>query len=196
MPIILIGACSAIWLRVTLKPPSERIDAISRAETEPKSWPVSDAWRCTTKLLPLSLPAILSASLLSSRLRASSCTFMPSNFPRLSLVARSALPCGSRKLRAKPSLTRTTSPIWPSRPTRSSRMTSILISPLLIGLAGWWGWRATPRGGPRAQSRGGFDDSEQRHQHHRPAEQADGAIEAAQHEAAAGEAGCQHVHDR
>src|SRR5580704_600374 len=42
---------------------------------------------------------------------------------RLSLVARNALPWGSRKLRAKPSLTRTSSPIWPSLATRSSRMT-------------------------------------------------------------------------
>src|SRR5262245_4890706 len=43
----------------------------------------------------------------------------------LSLVARSAFFCGSRKLRAKPGLTFTTSPIWPSLGTRSSRMTFI-----------------------------------------------------------------------
>src|SRR5215471_21414459 len=43
----------------------------------------------------------------------------------LSLVARSAFFCGSRKLRAKPGFTFTTSPIWPSLGTRSSRMTFI-----------------------------------------------------------------------
>ena len=42
-------------------------------------------------------------------------------------VARSALPRLSRKLRANPSLTRTTSPIWPSLATRSSKMTSIFV---------------------------------------------------------------------
>src|SRR5215475_9400964 len=43
----------------------------------------------------------------------------------LSLVARSAFFWGSRKLRAKPGFTFTTSPIWPSLGTRSSRMTFI-----------------------------------------------------------------------
>src|SRR5437764_5573797 len=43
----------------------------------------------------------------------------------LSLVARRAFFCGSRKLRAKPGFTFTTSPIWPSLGTRSSRMTFI-----------------------------------------------------------------------
>src|SRR4029079_6316407 len=57
---------------------------------------------------------------------------MPSNLARLSEVARSALPRLSRKLRANPSLTRTTSPIWPSLATRSSKMTSIFI--LLLGV--------------------------------------------------------------
>ena len=50
---------------------------------------------------------------------------MVSKRERLSSVARNALPLGSRKLRAKPSFTRTTSPIWPSLATRSSRITSI-----------------------------------------------------------------------
>src|SRR5262249_16832481 len=49
----------------------------------------------------------------------------------LSLVARNAFFCGSRKLRAKPGLTFTTSPICPSLGTRSSRMTFIgmMLSP-------------------------------------------------------------------
>ena len=42
-------------------------------------------------------------------------------------VARNALPRFNRKLRANPSLTRTTSPIWPSLATRSSKMTSIFV---------------------------------------------------------------------
>src|SRR5262245_17092875 len=82
------------------------------------------------KLRPSSLDPTFSASPLRSRLRASNWVFMASNLTRLSLVARSALPCGRRKLRAKPSFTRTTSPIWPSLATRSSRMTSIFASPL------------------------------------------------------------------
>src|SRR5215469_5134411 len=53
---------------------------------------------------------------------------MPSKRVRFSSVARSALPRGSRKLRAKPSLTRTTSPIWPRREIRSRRITSIAAS--------------------------------------------------------------------
>src|SRR5271154_3893517 len=53
---------------------------------------------------------------------------MPSKRLRFSSVARNALPRGNRKFRAKPSLTRTTSPIWPSREIRSRRMTSISAS--------------------------------------------------------------------
>src|SRR5258708_22794106 len=102
----------------------------SRGDTEPNSWPVSEAWRSTVKLLPLSLSATPDASVLSVCERATSSVFMMSKRQRLSSVARSALPRGNRKLRAKPSLTRTTSPIWPSLATRSSKITSISTSPL------------------------------------------------------------------
>jgi len=78
-----------------------------------------------TNVWPSSFFPIFSASLLRSRFLASSCAFMVSNLARLSLVARSALPCGSRKLRANPSRTRTTSPICPSLAMRSSKITSI-----------------------------------------------------------------------
>src|SRR5579863_646284 len=78
-------------------------------------------------LRPLIFSATLAASLLACRLRASSSAFMPSNLARLSAVARKALPRLSRKLRANPSLTRTTSPIWPSLATRSSKMTSMFV---------------------------------------------------------------------
>ena len=57
--------------------------------------------------------------------RASRSPFMVSKRVRLSAVARNALPRGNRKLRAKPSLTRTTSPIWPSRaPVRAGSLPS------------------------------------------------------------------------
>src|SRR5579862_8938205 len=102
----------------------------SRGDTEPNSWPVSEAWRSTVKLLPLSFSATPDASALSVCERATSSVFIVSKRPRFSSVARSALPRGNRKLRAKPSLTRTTSPIWPSLATRSSKITSISTSPL------------------------------------------------------------------
>src|SRR5271168_283982 len=47
-----------------------------------------------------------------------------SNFARLSLLARIAFFCGSRKLRAKPGFTFTISPICPSFSTRWSRISS------------------------------------------------------------------------
>src|SRR6201985_817673 len=71
-----------------------------------------------------------SASFLRSRLRASSCAFWVWKYSRFALVARRAFFLGSRKLRAKPSLTRTSSPIWPSFSTRSSRMTCMAMSSL------------------------------------------------------------------
>src|ERR1700692_2795252 len=102
----------------------------SRGDTEPNSWPVSEAWRRTVKLLPLSCSATPEASVLSVCERATRSVFIVSKRPRFSSVARNALPRGNRKLRAKPSLTRTTSPIWPSLATRSSKITSISTSPL------------------------------------------------------------------
>src|SRR5687767_2218396 len=54
-----------------------------------------------------------------------------SNTLRFAALARSAFWRGSRKLRAKPSLTVTTSPRVPQPSSRSSRMTFICASPLL-----------------------------------------------------------------
>src|SRR5476649_2889199 len=68
-----------------------------------------------------------SASFLRSRLWASSLVFWVWKYSRFALVARSAFFLGSRKLRAKPSLTRTSSPIWPSFSTRSSRITCMVV---------------------------------------------------------------------
>src|SRR5579859_6271945 len=126
---VLIGVLSAIWLRLTGKPASLIRRTRSRGDTEPNSWPASEAWRSTVKLLPLSWSATPAASLFMAAERACSSAFMLSNRVRFSSVARRALPRGNRKLRANPSLTRTTSPIWPSRATRSSRITSISASP-------------------------------------------------------------------
>src|SRR3954467_8757220 len=79
---------------------------------------------------PSSFLAIFSASPLAARLRASSWAFWPWKYSRLALVARNAFFLGRRKLRAKPSLTRTSSPIWPSFSTRSSRITCMAGSSL------------------------------------------------------------------
>src|SRR5579871_1472584 len=125
---VLIGVLSAIWLRLTGKPASLIRRTRSRGDTEPNSWPASEAWRSTVKLLPLSWSATPAASLFMAAERACSSAFMISNRVRFSSVARSALPRGNRKLRANPSLTRTVSPIWPRRGTRSSKITSMTIS--------------------------------------------------------------------
>src|ERR1700744_448006 len=79
------------------------------------------------KDLPSSFLATASASLRRSRLCASSLTFWVWKYSRFALVARRAFFLGRRKLRAKPSLTRTSSPIWPSFSTRSSRMTCMAV---------------------------------------------------------------------
>src|SRR3954466_15664485 len=68
-----------------------------------------------------------SAPFLRSALAVSRCAFWAWKYSRLALVARSAFFLGRRKLRAKPSLTRTSSPIWPSFSTRSSRITCMVV---------------------------------------------------------------------
>ena len=131
-PITLIGESSQTCGRETVMPSLAKASRMSRTETEPNSWPDSAAWRMIT----ISLPSIFSATLLASDLAwmllASSSAFMPSYLARFSAVARSALPRFKRKLRAKPSRTLTTSPIWPSLATRSSKMTSMLFLLLMI----------------------------------------------------------------
>ena len=157
---------------------------MSRADTEPNSWPDSEA-----AAAPEALAVELAGDALGLGLELEVARFElhlhAFEFGALSLVARSALPCGSRKLRAKPSFTRTTSPIWPSLPTRSSRMTSMLVSPLLFRISGGWSGRRRLRGDTRAQRHHGFEQAEERQQHDRPAEQADGEVETGEHEAAA-----------
>src|SRR5689334_24189389 len=69
-----------------------------------------------------------SATLRASALRASISARRASKDLRLVSLARSAFFCGSRKLRAKPSRTFTSSPMPPRFSTRSSRMTCIVQS--------------------------------------------------------------------
>src|SRR5437660_2881062 len=121
-------------------------------------------------------------------LLASSSAFMPSNLARLSAVARSALPRLSRKLRAKPSLTRTTSPIWPSLATRSSRITSIFKSPSvgsqgILG-SGSYARRAALAGGAGANVEGCVSQAQERHAEDGPADEHHRGIGAGEREAA------------
>src|SRR5262249_52482024 len=140
------------------------------------------------KLLPSSFTATFSASPFCARLRASSSVFIDSKRVRFSLVARSALPFGSRKLRAKPARTRTTSPIWPSLATRSSKITSIGSSPCVFGkMSGGTGRRALPSRDAAADVEGGIGEADDGDREGRPAEQEDAQIHAAKHEGPAGE---------
>src|SRR3569833_127923 len=84
----------------------------------------------SVKLLPSSLSATFWASPFRRRLLASMLAFWCWKYSRFALVARSAFFLGSRKLRAKPSRTFTSSPIWPSISTRSSRITCMVLSSL------------------------------------------------------------------
>src|SRR4051794_39111740 len=149
-----------------------------------------------TTLRPSIFSATLVASFLACRLRASRSAFMPSNLARLSAVARNALPRLSRKLRANPSLTRTTSPIWPSLATRSSKMTSMLLSPYLyllssgVGLNGlrsgqWDGRRRPSVQIALAKSENGVGEAESHHRKNRPAEHQHDRVGAAQPQRAA-----------
>src|SRR3569833_537825 len=81
----------------------------------------------SVKLLPSSLSATFWASPFRRRLLASMLAFWCWKYSRFALVARSAFFLGSRKLRAKPSFTFTSSPIWPSFSTRSSRITCMVV---------------------------------------------------------------------
>src|SRR3954468_8619359 len=101
--------------------------ATSRGLTEPQSWPRSPACRIRTNFWPSRFWPIFSASPFSLRLLASIWAFWVWKYSRFALVARRAFFLGRRKLRAKPSLTRTSSPIWPSFSTRSSRITCMAV---------------------------------------------------------------------
>src|SRR5947209_17390261 len=125
----------------------------------------------TMKLLPSILEASLPASPFASRFFFSRSPRIDSNRALLSDVARSALPRGSRKLRAKPSFTRTVSPIWPSLPTRSSRMTSIVVTPFeLLSIVSSLARRRALGRHARADAEGGFRHAEQKQEQQRPTE--------------------------
>src|SRR5438094_7752621 len=133
-------------------------------------------------LRPSIFSATLVASALAFKLRASSSAFMPSNLARLSAVARSALPRFKRKLRAKPSLTRTTSPIWPSLATRSSRMTSMVVSPFVEHCVSSSPQtrRPAPARDPAANVEGGLGETQDRDRQNGPAEHDRDAVDAGQ----------------
>src|SRR6185503_1031645 len=132
-------------------------------------------------VLPSSVPASFSAPPLASRLRTCNSDFIDSKRALFSAVARSALPRGSRKLRAKPSFTRTVSPIWPSRPTRSNRITSIVVTPSCV-LSSFETSNlrdAAARGEPCAQAEKHVGEAEQDQHQQRPAEHDDRGVDAA-----------------
>src|ERR1700735_1169186 len=110
-----------------------------------------------TTLTPSSLADTSFALRLSSVLRASRSARRTSNFFLLASVARNALPRGRRKLRAEPSFTRTVSPMCPSLPTRSSKITSMELSPSLSSRG-----RGGDEGCARAQLEESIDDAEAR----------------------------------
>src|SRR5262245_47368139 len=111
---------------------------------------------------------------------------MPSKRARFSLVARNALPLGKRKLRAKPSLTRTTSPIWPSLAQRSSRITSMVVSPFVDHCVSSSSQtrRPTPARDAAADVEGGFGKTQDRDRQNRPAEHDGDAVDTGQHDRA------------
>src|SRR6478752_5806230 len=138
-----------------------------------------------TTVTPSSLPA----ASLALRSRSARRT---SNFFLLASVARSALPRGRRKLRAYPSFTRTVSPMCPSLPTRSSKITSIELSPF---------WSSRGRGGDKGRARAQLEKSvddaeggENRKRVFRPENAA--GVERDQHEGPHLEAARQRVCDR
>src|SRR4051812_42013894 len=98
--------------------------------TEPKSLPSTPAFCATCTVRPSSFAALSCASVSCCACTFSSSARRCSNSARFSRVARFALPCGIRKLRAKPSRTLTTSPSPPRFVTFSSNM--ICIEKLLV----------------------------------------------------------------
>src|SRR5260221_111413 len=87
----------------------------------------SPAWRTIDTVSPFIFSETFAASSRRCRLSATSCVLRVSKTSRFCLVARNAFFCGNRKLRAKPGLTLTTSPIWPRRSMRSSRITCTMV---------------------------------------------------------------------
>src|SRR6516162_6740334 len=185
-PITLIGASSQTCGRLTAMPLLSNAATMSRTETEPNNWPDSEAWRMMRMSKPSIFSAALEASPLAFRLRASSSAFMPSNLARLSAVARKALPRLSRKLRANPSLTRTTSPIWPSLATRSSRITSMTVSPSIEHRhsSGPQTRRPAPSCNATANVESSLGEPQDGHRQNRPAEHDRRGINRREHERA------------
>ena len=171
-PIVLIGMLSAIWLRSTSKPFSvSSVGDVARrhraVELAGLRGLAEHREALAVELLAdlVGLALALEVPRLAGR---PSCPRTWTCWPR----SRAApCPCGSRKLRAKPSLTRTTSPIWPSLATRSSKITSMVVLHVVrwfegVGLAAGGRAAATrPRRSKAVSARPSSDIKQ-----HRPAE--------------------------
>src|SRR5512143_2929890 len=107
---------------------------MSAVVTEPNSLPSTPAFCtiCTVRPSSLAPRACASASLAASA--ASSSARRAAKSATLCSVARLALPCGIRKLRAKPFFTLTTSPSWPRLITFSIRITCMVYSLVQISV--------------------------------------------------------------
>src|SRR5258705_5261176 len=111
---------------------------------------------------------------------------MVSNLALLACVARNALPFGKRKLPAKPSLPRTTSPIWPSLATRSSRITSMTVPPSIEHghSSGPKTGRPAPSCDATANVESSLGEPQDGHRQNRPAEHDRRGIDRREHERA------------
>src|SRR5258706_2165438 len=101
--------------------------------TEPKRRPSTPAFWAMSIFTPSSLAPRSCAPVSCSLAFFSRSTRRSSNSLRFFCVARLALPCGMRKLRAKPSFTFTTSPRPPRFTTFSIRIICMVVSSVQVG---------------------------------------------------------------
>src|SRR5271169_2108767 len=118
----------------TVKPCCASAAIMSALVTEPNSLPSTPAIWAIFTVTPLSFAARAWASSSLTCSAASSSARRAANSATLASVARLALPCGIRKLRAKPFFTLTTSPNWPRFTTFSIRITCMVCSLVQIGV--------------------------------------------------------------
>src|SRR5437899_5537687 len=106
----------------TANPSAFNASTISTFVTEPNRRPSTPAFCVMFTVVPSSLAACSCAVASFAAAAASSSARFASSILMFSGVARFALPCGIRKLRANPCLTLTTSPRLPTLAIFSSRM--------------------------------------------------------------------------
>src|SRR6266705_4078835 len=134
-PTVFSGPCGRrIIERSTSNPCPLSASTMSKFVTEPNKCPSTPAFWVTWTMRPSSFaPFSCAAARVSDWAFSSSARFF-SNSARLSGVARFALPCGRRKLRAYPSFTLTTSPRAPRLTTFSRRITCIAAPSVQVGV--------------------------------------------------------------